>query len=160
MTNYYFKVMEKIYSFIFFTQSPQRLYNAKYAKNKQMTENEISHTIIGVAIELHKTVGPGLLESAYENALAFDLKQLGLDVNQQVPMPFIYKDVKQDIGYRIDLVVNHKVIIEVKSIEALAPIHFAQTLTYLKLSGLRLGLLINFNSKLLKEQIHRIANNL
>jgi GxxExxY protein len=125
-----------------------------------MTENEISHTIIGVAIELHKTIGPGLLESAYENALAFDLKKLGLDVMQQVPMPFIYKEVKLDIGYRIDLIVNHKVIIEVKSIEALAPIHFAQTLTYLKLSGLKLGLLINFNSKLLKEQIHRIANNL
>jgi GxxExxY protein len=125
-----------------------------------MTENEISHTIIGVAIELHKAVGPGLLESAYENALAFDLKQLGLDVKQQVPMPFIYKEVKQDIGYRIDLMINHKVIIEVKSIEALAPVHFAQTLTYLKLSGLRSGLLINFNSKLLKEQIHRIVNNL
>jgi GxxExxY protein len=125
-----------------------------------MTENEISHTIIGVAIELHKTIGPGLLESAYENALAFDLRQLGLDVKQQVPMPFVYKEVKQDIGYRIDLMVNHKVIIEVKSIEALAPVHFAQALTYLKLSGLKLGLLINFNSKLLKEQIHRIVNNL
>jgi GxxExxY protein len=125
-----------------------------------MTENEISHTIIGVAIELHKTIGPGLLESAYENALAFDLKQIGFEVRQQVPMPFIYKEVKQDIGYRIDLIVNHKVIIEVKSIEALAPVHFAQTLTYLKLSGLKLGLLINFNSKILKDQIHRIANNL
>ena len=125
-----------------------------------MTENEISHAIIGVAIELHKNIGPGLLESAYENALAFDLKQLGLDIRQQVPMPFIYKEVKQDIGYRIDLVVNNKVIIEVKSIEALAPVHFAQTLTYLKLSGLKLGLLINFNSKILKDQIHRIANNL
>jgi GxxExxY protein len=85
-----------------------------------MTENEISHIIIGVAIELHKYVGPGLLESAYENALAFDLKQLGLDVKQQAPMPFIYKEVKQDIGYRIDLIVEHKVIIEIKSIESLA----------------------------------------
>ena len=75
-------------------------------------------------------------------------------------MPFIYKGVKQDIGYRIDLIVNNKVIVEVKSIEALAPVHFSQTLTYLKLSGLKLGLLINFNSKLLKEQIHRIVNNL
>jgi len=88
------------------------------------------------------------------------LKQLGQDVKQQVPMPFIYKGVKQDIGYRIDLIMNNKVIIEVKSIEVLAPVHFAQTLTYLKLSGLKLGLLINFNSKILKEQIHRIVNNL
>jgi GxxExxY protein len=125
-----------------------------------MTENEISYSIIGVAIELHKNIGPGLLESAYENAIAFDLRQIGLDVKQQVPMPFIYKEVKQDIGYRIDLIVNNKVIVEVKSVETLAPVHFSQTLTYLKLSGLKLGLLINFNSKLLKEQIHRIANNL
>ena len=125
-----------------------------------MTENELSNRIIGVAIELHKSIGPGLLESAYENALAFDLRQAGFDVKQQVPMPFVYKDVKLDVGYRIDLVVNDKVIIEIKSIEALAPVHFAQTLTYLKLSGLKLTLLINFNSKLLKEHIHRIVNNL
>jgi GxxExxY protein len=125
-----------------------------------MTENEISNKIIGVAIDLHKLIGPGLLESAYESALAFDLRQLGFEVKQQVPMPFIYKEVKQDIGYRIDLLINNKVIIEIKSIETLAPVHFAQTLTYLKLSGLKLALLINFNSKLLKEQIHRIVNNL
>ncbi len=125
-----------------------------------MTENEISYNIIGAAIELHKTVGPGLLESAYENALAYDLKELGLDVKQQVSMPFIYKDVKQDIGYRIDLIVENKVIIEIKSVENLAPVHFAQTLTYLKLSNLKLALLINFNSKLLKDNIHRIVNNL
>ena len=109
---------------------------------------------------MHKTIGPGLLESAYENALAYDLRQLGFDVQQQYPMPFVYKDVKQDVGYRIDLVVNNKVIIEVKSVETLAPVHFAQTLTYLKLSGLKLGLLINFNSKVLKGSIHRIVNNL
>ena len=125
-----------------------------------MTENEISNRVIGIAIELHKSIGPGLLESAYENAFAYDLRIAGFDVKQQVPMPFIYKDVKLDVGYRIDLIVNDKLIIEVKSIEALAPVHFAQTLTYLKLSGLRLALLINFNSKLLKESIHRIVNNL
>ena len=125
-----------------------------------MTENEISYMIIGAAIDLHKDVGPGLLESAYENALAYDLRELGFEVRQQVPMPFIYKDVKQDIGYRIDLMVNNKIIIEIKSIELLAPVHFAQTLTYLKLSGLKLALLINFNSKLLKNNIHRIVNNL
>ena len=125
-----------------------------------MHENEISYKIIGAAIELHKTIGPGLLESAYENALAFDLKEMGFQIRQQVPMPFIYKDVKQDVGYRIDLLVNNKVIIEVKSIEALAPVHYAQTLTYLKLSGLKLALLINFNSKMLKNSIHRIVNKL
>ena len=120
----------------------------------------MSYMIIGAAIDLHKDVGPGLLESAYENALAYDLRELGFEVRQQVPMPFIYKDVKQDIGYRIDLMVNNKIIIEIKSIELLAPVHFAQTLTYLKLSGLKLALLINFNSKLLKNNIHRIVNNL
>ena len=93
-----------------------------------MTENDISYKIIGAAIDLHKNVGPGLLESAYENALAYDLREIGLDVNQQIPMPFIYKDVKQDIGYKIDLMVNEKVIIEIKSVENLAPVHFAQTL--------------------------------
>ncbi|RLD56484.1 MAG: GxxExxY protein [Bacteroidetes bacterium] len=125
-----------------------------------MLENDISYKIIGAAIELHKTVGPGLLESAYENALAFDLRELGFEVQQQLAMPFIYKNVKQDVGYRIDLLVNNKVIIEVKSIEALAPVHYSQTLTYLKLSGLKLALLINFNSKLLKDNIHRLVNNL
>lgn len=125
-----------------------------------MTENEISYKIIGAALEIHKNIGPGLLESAYENALAFDLKELGFDVKQQVSMPFIYKDIQQDVGYRIDLTVNNKVLIEIKSVENLAPVHFAQTLTYLKLSGMKLGLLINFNTKVLKEGIHRIVNNL
>ncbi|MHC1738538.1 MAG: GxxExxY protein [Ignavibacteriaceae bacterium] len=125
-----------------------------------MNENELSYKIIGAAIELHKIIGPGLLESAYENALAHDLRELGLKVHQQCPMPFIYKDVKQDVGYRIDLLVERSVIVEVKSIEALAPIHYSQLLTYLKLSKLKLGLLINFNSNILKENIHRIVNNL
>jgi len=99
-----------------------------------MTENDISNKIIGCAIKIHKNIGPGLLESAYENALAHDLKKLGLQVKQQVSMPFIYKGIKQDVGYRIDLLVENKVIIEIKSLEALAPVHYAQTLTYLKLS--------------------------
>ena len=125
-----------------------------------MHENEISGKIIGAAIELHKVLGPGLLESAYENALAYDLTQLGLVSKQQIPMPFIYKEIKLDVGYRIDIIVESKVLIEIKSVEALAPVHFAQVLTYLKLSNLKLGLLINFNSKLLKDGIHRIVNNL
>jgi GxxExxY protein len=125
-----------------------------------MTENELSNKVIGIAIELHKSIGPGLLESAYENAFAYDLRQAGFDVRQQVSMPFVYKDIRLEVGYRIDLIVDNKLIIEVKSIEALAPVHFAQTLTYLKLSGMKLALLINFNSKLLKESIHRVVNNL
>lgn len=125
-----------------------------------MTENDLSYKIIGIAIDLHRDIGPGLLESAYENALRHDLQSAGFEVKNQVPMPFNYKDVRLEVGYRIDLIVNDKVLIEVKSIDALAPVHYAQTLTYLKLSGLKLGLLVNFNVKILKDSIHRIANKL
>ena len=125
-----------------------------------MTENEISHRIIGVAIELHKHLGPGLLESAYENPFAYELREAGLFVEQQIPMPLIYKEIRMDCGYRIDLRVERKVIIEIKSIEILAPVHFAQTLTYLRLSECKLGLLINFNTVKVIDGIHRIVNNL
>ena len=125
-----------------------------------MTENEISHEIIGAALDLHGNLGPGLLESAYECALMFELLQRGLDVRCQVPMPLIYKSVKLDQGYRLDLLVEDKVIVELKSVECLAPVHYSQLLTYLRLSDKRLGLLINFNSKLLKYGIHRVANGL
>ncbi len=125
-----------------------------------MTENEISHEIIGAALDLHGNLGPGLLESAYECALMFELLQRGLDVRCQVPMPLIYKSVKLDQGYRLDLLVEDKVIVELKSVECLAPVHYSQLLTYLRLSDKRLGLLINFNSKLLKHGIHRVVNGL
>lgn len=125
-----------------------------------MNENELSYKIIGAAMELHKSLGPGLLESVYEVALAYDLKEIGLEVKTQVPIPLVYKEVKQEIGFRIDLIVENKVIVEIKSIENLAPVHFAQTLTYLKLADKKLALLINFNTKLLKDGIHRIVNNL
>jgi len=125
-----------------------------------MNEDELSYKIIGIAIDLHRRIGPGLLESAYENALRHDLQSAGLEVRNQVPLPFDYMDVRLEVGYRIDLIVNDKVLIEVKSIEALAPVHYAQTLTYLRLSGLKLGLLINFNVKTLKDSIHRIVNKL
>ena len=125
-----------------------------------MTENELSYKVIGIALELHKNLGPGLLESTYECALKYDLEGAGLNVIQQVPMPFIYKEIKMDVGYRLDLVVEDKLILEIKSIENLAPVHFAQLLTYLKLSDKKLGLLINFNTKLLKDGIHRIVNDL
>jgi len=123
-------------------------------------ENELSYKIIGTALCMHELLGPGLLESVYEAALAYDLREAGLDVKVQLPMPLVYKDVKQDVGYRIDLLVENKVIVEIKSIEHLAPVHFAQTLTYLKLADKKLALLINFNSRLLKEGIHRIVNRL
>jgi GxxExxY protein len=125
-----------------------------------MTENELSAKVIGAAIEIHKKLGPGLLESCYEHALAFDLKESGIEVAQQVPMPFFYKEVKLEVGYRIDLLVEKKLIVEVKAVEEIAPVHFAQTLTYCKLSGVKLGLLINFNKKYLKGHINRVVNNL
>ncbi len=101
-----------------------------------------------------------MLDSAYEAALAFDLGEMGFDIKTQLPMPLIYKEVKQDVGYRLDMLVEDKVIVEIKSVENLAPVHFAQTLTYLKLADKRLALLINFNTQLLKDGIHRIVNNL
>jgi len=125
-----------------------------------MDENKLSYLIIGAALDTHTNVGPGLLESAYEYALAFECKKLGLDVRQQVPIPFIYKDVKLDVGYRVDLLINKKLIIEVKSVECLLPVHYAQLLTYLRLSNIKLGLLINFNCYQLKTNIHRVVNKL
>ena len=125
-----------------------------------MTENKLSRIIIGAAIEVHKILGPGLLESAYETGMERELTLRGLNVRRQVGFPLIYKDVKCDIGYRVDLLVENKVIIEIKSVEALNDVHIAQVLTYLKLSKCKLGLLINFNVKLLKDGIKRLVNNL
>jgi len=125
-----------------------------------MDENQISYLIIGASLQIHKTVGPGLLESAYENALIYELKQAGLNVRNQVPLPFQYKDTRLEVGYRVDLIVHEKVIVEIKSVETLSPVHYSQLLTYLRLSGLKLGLLINFNSSRLSSGIHRIVNNL
>ena len=125
-----------------------------------MTENEISFKIIGIALNIHNELGPGLLESAYEHSLAYELRNAGFQIGQQVAMPLVYKDVKMECGYRIDLMIENRVIIEIKSVEALVPVHFSQTLTYLKLSGCKLGLLINFNTVKLKDGIHRIVNNL
>ena len=125
-----------------------------------MNENEISKIVLDVAFKLHTAVGPGLLESAYEAALAHDLLEKGLIVETQVPVPFVYKDVKLEVGYRIDILINKMVVLEIKSVEQIAPVHFAQTLTYLKLSNKKLGLLINFNTKHLKDGIHRIVNNI
>lgn len=120
-----------------------------------MTPNDITYKIIGAAIDIHKNVGPGLLESAYEAALSYDLRQMGLDVKNQYPLPFFYKEIQMEASYRLDLLVNDLVIVEIKSVEALAPVHHAQTLTYLKLSGRELALLINFNTAKLVDGIHR-----
>jgi len=121
--------------------------------------NKITDKIIGLAIEVHKKLGPGLLESAYEACLTFELSQSGLFVERQKPLPIIYKGLKLDCGYRLDLVVENKIIVELKSIEQVEPIHKAQLLSYLKLSEYRLGLLINFNVKILKSGIFRLINN-
>ena len=125
-----------------------------------MDENQLSNTVIGLAIKVHKNLGPGLLESAYEESLFYEIDKNGLYVEKQKPMPLIYEDVKLDVGYRIDLIVENKLILEIKSVEALNDVHLAQVLTYLKLSGCKLGLLINFNVKYLKQGIRRVANNL
>ena len=125
-----------------------------------MTENEISSKIIGAAIEVHKQLGPGLLESSYEVCLAYELKQQGLNIQTQVALPVVYKEVKLNAGYRIDILIENKVIIELKAVDFLADIHTAQLLTYLKLKELKLGLLINFNSVKLIDGVRRIVNNL
>lgn len=111
-------------------------------------------------MELHRALGPGLLASAYETALANDLRASGLHVKTQLPMPLVYKEVKLDVGYRIDLLVEEKVIVELKSIEHLTSVRFFQTLIYLKLAEKKLALLINFNTRILREGIHRIVNHL
>ena len=123
-----------------------------------MTENELSSKIIGACIEVHKQLGPGLLESTYEMCLGHELKMIGLDVKQQIPLPVVYKDIKLNAGYRIDMIVENKIIIEIKSVDVLAPIHTAQILTYLKLKDLKLGLLINFNEVKVVDGIKRVIN--
>ena len=120
-----------------------------------MTDNEITHQIIGAAIEVHRLLGPGLLESAYEECLAKELTLRKLTVERQKPVPVVYKDVKLECGYRIDLLVENRVVVELKSIESFAAIHEAIILTYLRLSGRRLGLLINFNVNVLRDGVKR-----
>lgn len=123
-----------------------------------MIENELSKKIIGCAIEVHKQLGPGLLESAYQECLYYELKQAGLKVQKEKPMPIVYKEVKLDHGYRIDLLVEDRVVIETKTVEAFTDVHTAQVLTYLKLGNYKLGLLLNFYTTVLKNGIRRIIN--
>ena len=133
---------------------------AKNAKGSIMHENEIAKQILDCAFKIHKNVGPGLLESVYEELLSFEIIKSGLLVQRQVGIPLNYESIKMEIGFRADIIVENKVIIELKSIEAILDVHKKQLLTYLKLSGLRLGLLINFNVNMLKDGIVRIVNKL
>jgi GxxExxY protein len=123
-----------------------------------MVENDISSKIIGHAIEVHRLLGPGLLESAYKECLYYELVKGGFHVEGEKPMPIVYKEIKLDHGYRMDLLVENQVVVEIKTIEAFTDVHMAQLLTYLKLGNYRLGLLINFNTSLLKNGIKRMIN--
>ena len=123
-----------------------------------MEFDELSNRVIGCAIEVHRALGPGLLESTYEQCLAYELGQAGIDFKLQHPLPVRYKGVKLDCGYRLDLLVEDKVIVELKTVEKFLPIHEAQLLSYLKLSGHSIGLLINFKVPVLKNGVRRIVN--
>ena len=120
--------------------------------------NKLTEGIIGAAIDVHRNLGPGSLESAYQAALAYELNQRSYKVEQQKPLPMLYKEIKLDAGYRLDFLVNDKVVLEIKSSDKIIPIHDAQILSYLRLSGCKVGLLINFNVKLLKNGIKRFIN--
>ena len=123
-----------------------------------MDENEISKIVFESALKIHKVLGPGLLESAYEECLFYELKKYDLKVEKEKQLPLIYEEVRLDVGYRIDIIIEDKFIVEIKSVEALTDVHLAQLLTYLRLSNCKLGLLINFNVSLLKNGVRRVIN--
>jgi GxxExxY protein len=125
-----------------------------------MDENQLSYKVIGIALDIHRHFGPGCLESIYAQALVYDLEEAGLIVRKQVPIPYKYKNLSMTSAFRADIIVNDILLIELKSTIKLEPVHSSQTLTYLRLMGLKLALLINFNEKLLRNGIHRIVNNL
>lgn len=125
-----------------------------------MRENELTEQIIGCAIKVHRALGPGLLESAYEECLYYELNKTGLLIEKQKPLPLVYEEVKLECGYRSDIIVENKVVIEVKSVDSLSDIHLAQVLTYLKLAKCKVGLLLNFNVLKLTDGLKRVVNNL
>lgn len=137
-----------------------RLSDSARKQEVVMTENEISAIIVDTCFKIHTELGAGLFESVYEEILNFEFKEMGLFVERQKAIPVIWKSIKMDEGFRADLIIDRKVIIEIKSIESILPVHKKQLLTYLKLTGLRLGLLVNFNVTLIKDGIIRIVNNL
>ncbi|MCG9791419.1 GxxExxY protein [Flavobacterium algicola] len=121
--------------------------------------NALTYKVIGLAIEVHRNLGPGLLESAYQACLLYELKKAGFKVEKEIPLPIKYKEIKLEQGYRIDLLIENKLVIELKTVEEFTSVHYAQILTYLKLGNYPLGLLINFNSKILKNNIKRFINS-
>lgn len=125
-----------------------------------MTENELSKIILETCIEIHKGLGPGLFESVYEEVLCYELKEKGIKFERQKAIPVIWKERKLDIGFKADLILEEKVLLEIKSIENILPVHKKQTLTYIKLTGIKLGMLINFKEALLKDGVNRLVNNL
>lgn len=129
-------------------------------KFNMISENELSKIVFNCALKVHQNLGPGLLESAYEECLFYELNKTGLEIQKQKALPLVYEEVKLDIGYRIDIIIENKLILEIKSVEALNDIHFAQLLTYLKLTNCKLGMLMNFNVALIKNGIKRVVNNL
>ena len=125
-----------------------------------LTENEISKIAVDICFKIHQQYGPGLFESVYEEIFCYEWSKTGITFSRQIGVPLIHEQIKMDIGFRADIIIDKKVILELKSIEALAPVHFKQVLTYLKLTDIKLGLLINFNVNLIKDGIHRIVNKL
>ena len=125
-----------------------------------MTENELSKVVVDVAFQIHKTLGPGLLESVYQKILVHELRKSGLEIEEEVPLPVVWDDMKMDIGFRVDLYVNRRLIVELKSVERVIPVHKKTLLTYLRLADCRLGLLLNFGEELMKTGISRVANGL
>lgn len=125
-----------------------------------MTENGLSRIVVDVAFQIHTSLGPGLLESVYQKVMAYELRKRGLQVEAEVPLPVIWDDVRMEVGFRIDLFVNCKLIIELKSVERVAPVHKKTLLTYLRLADCKLGLLINFGEELMKTGISRVVNGL
>jgi GxxExxY protein len=125
-----------------------------------LSENDISRLVVDLSYKLHKQYGPGLFESVYEEIFCYEWSKNGIPFYRQHPIPVIHEEVKMEVGFRADMIIDNKVIVELKSVEILAPVHFKQVQTYLKLTNCKLGLLINFNVNLIKEGIHRIVNNL
>jgi GxxExxY protein len=125
-----------------------------------MTENELSKIVVGLCLKIHKTLGPGLLESVYEEVLCYELAKLGLNFRRQQGIIVEYEGIKMDLGFRADIIVEDKLIVELKSVEAIAPVHHKILLTYLRLTNIKLGLLVNFNVELIRDGIKRIVNNL
>ena len=133
----------------------------KDAKKKRMLrENEISSVVVNICFNIHSAYGPGLFENVYEEIFCYELSKTGIPFTKQQAIPLIHESIKMDIGFRADVIIDHKVIVEIKSIEALAPVHYKQVQTYLKLTGCKLGLLVNFNVNLIKDGFHRIVNKL